>query len=165
MICGPLGAGKTTLARSLSGEVRALRFSLDEWVMHLFGKEAPQPMLLEWWAERCRRCSERVWSVCREVLAQDIDVVLDFGFPGLAQREEYRRLAAQAGAAVHLHIVTADARLRWQRVQARNRDQAETFALIVTEDMFRGSEAWWEPPSEAERSGATTLHAAEVKRA
>lgn len=164
MICGPIGAGKTTLARRLASEHRALRFSLDEWVMQLFGSEAPEPMVFDWWAERCRRCSERIWSVCAGALAQNMDVVLDFGLPGVAHRALYRALAAQAGATVHLHVVTAEPPLRWERVQARNRDRAETFALVVSEDMFRGSEAWWEPPSEAELSGAVTLHTAEAAR-
>jgi predicted kinase len=164
MICGPLGAGKTTLARRLAEEHQALRFSLDEWVMQLFASEAPNPMAFEWWAERCKRCSERIWSICRQVLAKDVDVVLDFGFPSAAHREEYHRRAMQVGATVHLHIVTAGADLRWERVQARNRGESDTFALPVTEDMFVGSEAWWEPPSDAETAGAVTFHNAESRR-
>jgi predicted kinase len=158
MVCGPIGAGKTTVARRLSVEHGALRFSLDEWVMQLFGSEAPDPMIFEWWAERCKRCSERIWSIALELLAQNVDVILDFGFPGAEQREEYRRRAMQVGATVHLHIVTADSALRWERVQGRNRQQSDTFALIVTENMFAGSEVWWEPPSAAEWGGPVTFH-------
>jgi predicted kinase len=132
--------------------------------MQLFGREAPHPMVFEWWAERCKRCSERIWSVCQDVLAQHVDVVLDFGFPSVAHRDEYRRLALQVGAGVHLHIVTADAPLRWERVQARNRDQRETFALIVTEGMFGGSEAWWEPPSDIELAEGSTFHPPDAQR-
>jgi len=99
IICGPLGAGKTTVARRLAQTPAVLRFSLDEWVMQLFGREAPHPMVYEWWAEHCRRCSTRIWS-----------------------------------------------------------EQRETFALLVTDDMFEGSESWWEPPSGAELVGAVTFH-------
>jgi predicted kinase len=158
MICGPIGAGKTTLARRLAEEHRALRFSLDEWVMQLFGSEAPASMVFEWWAERCKRCSARIWSICEGLLLKDVDVVLDFGFPSVAHRQEYRYRALQIGATVHLHIVTAEADVRWKRVQARNRDQSDTFALVVTEAMFAGSEAWWEPPSDEERTGPVTFH-------
>jgi predicted kinase len=164
MICGPLAAGKTTLARRLAEEQGALCFSLDEWVMQLFGPEAPNPMMFEWWAERCHRCSERIWSTCEQLLLANVDVVLDFGFPGAAQREEYRCRALQAAATVHLHIVSATADLRWERVQARNRGESPTFALAVTRDMFVGSEAWWEPPSDLELAGPVTFHSAGPKR-
>jgi len=161
IICGPLGAGKTTVARRLAETQGVLRFSLDEWVMQLFGRNAPHPMVFEWWVERCSLCSTRIWSVCRDVLVQGMDVVLDFGFPRLAHREEYRALATEAGAKVHLHIVGADVALRRQRVRARNRDQRETFALLVTDEMFEGSESWWEPPSGTELAGAVTFHSSE----
>ena len=160
MISGPLGAGKTTLARRLAEEHRALRFSLDEWVMQLFASEAPHPMVFEWWAEHCKRCSEHIWSLCQQVLARNVDVILDFGFPAAAHREEYRRRALDLGATVHLHVVTAPANLRWARVQTRNRGDSDTFALPVTQDMFVGSELWWEPPSEAETAGPVTFHTA-----
>jgi predicted kinase len=158
IICGPLGAGKTTLARRIAKSHHALRFSLDEWVMQLFGSEAPQPMVFEWWDDHCKRCSTRIWSVAKQALALGVDVVLDCGFPALAQRNEYRTLALQAGAAVHLHIVDADRALRADRVRSRNRERGETFALFVTDDMFEGSESWWEPPAGPELTGAFTYH-------
>lgn len=132
--------------------------------MQLFGPEAPSPMVFEWWAERCERCSERIWTICEKVLVENGDVVLDFGFPSATHREEYRGRAKRLGAAVHLHIVTAAADLRWARVQARNRGESATFALTVTEGMFIGSEGWWEPPSDAELAGPVTIHDAESAR-
>lgn len=164
MVCGPIGAGKTTVARRLADEHGAMLFSLDEWVMQMFGAEAPDPMIFEWWAERCKRCSERIWSISQDLLIRGVEVVLDFGFPRVAHREEYRCRARQVGATVHLHIVDADAELRWKRVQGRNRDQSNTFALVVTEGMFAGSEVWWEYPSDAELAGPATFHTPEGTR-
>jgi hypothetical protein len=34
----------------------------------------------------------------------------------------------------------------------------------VTEDMFKGSEFWWEPPADAEIEGAITFHLTEATR-
>jgi predicted kinase len=158
MICGPVGAGKSTVAWRLAEQHRAVRFSLDEWVMQLFGSEAPDPMRFEWWAERCERCSERIWSVCEALLARDVDVILDFGLPHRVQRNQWRARASQVGASTHLHVVNADASLRWERVQVRNRRESETFALVVTEAMFAGSETWWEPPVGEELDSATSFH-------
>ena len=31
MVCGGVGAGKTTYARKLADEIGGLRFSIDEW--------------------------------------------------------------------------------------------------------------------------------------
>ncbi|NJC23977.1 putative kinase [Arthrobacter pigmenti] len=36
LLCGLNGAGKTTYARQLEHELPAVRFSLDEWMLHLF---------------------------------------------------------------------------------------------------------------------------------
>jgi predicted kinase len=146
------------VARRLADEHRAVRFSLDEWVMQLFGGEAPEPMRLPWWADRCERCRQRMWSVCEALLARDVDVILDFGLPSLVQREQWRALAAGLGAGVHVHVVTADAAVRWQRVQVRNGRESGTFALVVTEPMFEASEAWWEPPAGDELARPITFH-------
>jgi len=150
LICGTLGAGKTTLARRLARETESVRFSLDEWIMQLFGTEAPEPMQFPWWVERAQRCSLQIWALCRQLLSVDRDVILDFGFPTREHRAEYIALARAAGATVKLYVVNADPSLRRQRVRSRNEQRAETFALTVTDGMFAGSESWWEPPTAAE---------------
>jgi predicted kinase len=132
--------------------------------MELFGREVPEPMVSEWWADRCERCRLRIWAVCRDLLAQQVDVVLDFGFPGRESRAQYRQLALESGAGVHVHVVTADAPVRWDRVRARNQQRGETFALEVTEGMFAASETWWEPPTEVEVAGTITFHGTETPR-
>jgi predicted kinase len=150
MICGTLGAGKTTLARRLAGETGGIRFSLDEWIMQLFGTEVPEPMQFPWWHERAQRCSSQIWPLCTQLLSHELDVILDFGFALRQHRAEYLALAHAAGAQVKLYVVNADAELRRQRVRARNEQRRETFALTVTDGMFDGSETCWEPPTSDE---------------
>jgi predicted kinase len=146
MLCGPVGAGKTTYARLLAHELRAARFSLDEWVVGLFGKTMPDPLTLEWWTEHCDLCAGRIWQTCRELLAVEIDVILDFGLPMRAHREHYRPLIAAAGAELEIHVVDADPAVRRERTRKRNTERGETYALQVTDEMFDGSEGWWQPP-------------------
>ena len=154
IICGPIGAGKTTRAQQLARELPGVRFSLDEWIVTHFGKEMPEPMNIEWWTERADRCITLIWAMCRQLLALDVDVVLDCGAPSRAHREQWRELAREAGASVKLHVVTADPSVRRERVRARNRGKPETFALTVTDAMFEGSEEWWEPPTAEELGDA-----------
>ena len=46
LICGLPGAGKTTLARKLEREHRALRLTPDEWIDVLYGPN-PKPDVLD----------------------------------------------------------------------------------------------------------------------
>jgi len=39
LICGPLGSGKTTFSRRLEGEIGAIRFTHDEWMVLLYGQD------------------------------------------------------------------------------------------------------------------------------
>jgi hypothetical protein len=51
---------------------------------------------------------------------------------------------------VALHFVDVPSKPRWQRVQKRNAEQAETFQFEVTRGMFDFIEGLWETPDEAE---------------
>ena len=147
LVCGPIAAGKTTYSRKLALELGAVRFSLDEWVVGLFGKTLPEPMNIEWWTEHCELCRERIWTTCCALLPLHVDVILDFGLPDRASRERYRGAAQALGAAARLHVVEAERALRRERNLRRNREQGETYALQVSEPMFDGAEPWWEPPT------------------
>lgn len=142
-----MGAGKTTRALELACDIPAARFSLDEWIVNLYGKELPESMTMEWWADHAARASSQIWAVCQQILALDRDVVLDFGFGTREQRKNFRALARLAGANVKLHVVVAESSERRRRVISRNQGTSPTFALRITDAMFDASESWWEPPT------------------
>ncbi len=110
----------------------------------------PDQLQLDWFSERAERCAAQIWEVCQQALALGVDVVLDFGFGTRDQRERQRTLVHAVGARVVLHVVTAESSTRRERVKLRNRERAESFAFEVSDAMFDGSEARWEPPSAAE---------------
>ena len=41
LICGSTGAGKTTYAHELAKSIGGVVFSIDEWMVTLFGEDAP----------------------------------------------------------------------------------------------------------------------------
>src|SRR5437879_1890710 len=76
LMCGLPGSGKTTLAKKLEQERKALRLTPDEWITPLYGAELSQPEL-----DACRDPVEAVqWSVAERALSLGVSVILDFGF-------------------------------------------------------------------------------------
>lgn len=152
LICGATGAGKTTYALKLSGELGAVRFSIDEWMSTLFWMDSPWPLEPAWSIERVERCSAMIWRTALEICKQGAPVVLDIGLGQAAARSKYVALASEGGLSVRLYSMELPAEERWRRVQARNSSKGETHHLPfkVTREMFDFVETMWEPPSDEE---------------
>jgi predicted kinase len=146
LICGAVGAGKTTHARALARARGAPCFSIDDWMATLFSADAPAAPDLEWGLARTARCDAQIWSVTLQLVALGLDVVLDLGFLRRDHRDRFRALAAAAGVTVKLHLVEADVTTRRERVRARNRLRTETFSVEVSDEVFDWAEGWYEPP-------------------
>jgi predicted kinase len=146
LVCGPTGAGKTTLAIDLAHRLGAIRYSIDEWMATLFWMDSPQPLQLEWTVERIRRCEAQIWADARQVLKRGLPVILDLGFTTAEHRGRFVGLAKAEGHAVEIHVVDAPAHERWRRVEARNATRGATYRLTVTRRMFDFMESIWEPP-------------------
>jgi predicted kinase len=147
IVCGPTGAGKTTAALALAEHLKAVRFSIDEWMAVLFWKDSPAPVEYLWTVERINRCEALIWSMAKQVLARGLPVVLDLGFTRAQHRSRFVALAHDAGYRCVLHVAEAPAEERWRRVQARNAKKGATYQLQVTREMFEFMEKMWEPPS------------------
>jgi len=146
LVVGGTGAGKTTYARKLADELGALRFSIDEWMMPLFGPDQPTPIRFDWMMERVNRCEAMIFSLVHKAAARGVPAVLDLGFTKYEHREKFRSLCADAGLSVAVHFVDVSREVRWQRVQGRNAEQGETYAMQVDRSMFDFMESMWEPP-------------------
>lgn len=118
LICGLPGAGKTTLARRLGAEHRALRLTPDAWMARIVG---------DGWDEARRGKVEAVMAeIAERVLALGVDVVLDFGFWSRAEREEMRTRARAVGAAVDTRFLDPPLKTLQDRLDARNADLRAT---------------------------------------
>ena len=150
LIVGCTGAGKTTYARALADDIGGLCFSIDEWMMPLFGPDVPEPIQFAWMMERVNRCEAMIWTTAQQAIARGLPVVLDLGFTKQEHRQKFRDLAAAAGLSAAVHFVDVSRETRWQRVQHRNAEQGDTFAMHVDRAMFDFMESLWEPPVQAE---------------
>ena len=85
------GTGKTTAARRLEAEHRALRLTKDEWVRALYGSENPPSAqdVIE----------GRLVEIGLRALELGINVVIDYGLWGRDERSALRQAAAPRAAA------------------------------------------------------------------
>ena len=150
LLAGGVGAGKTTHALALARELGAMYFSIDDWMVKLFGPDAPRPPQLPWIVERAGRCERHIEEMALALGRLGVSSVLDTGL----QRADTRRALAQsaraAGLGVRLHVVDVPAGERWRRVMARNEQKGETYRVTVTRPMFDFIETIWPAPDAQE---------------
>ena len=150
LVAGSTGAGKTTYALALAERTGSLRFSIDDWMTGLFWADSPQPIEYAWAIERVGRCEALIWKTALDAARRGLGSVLDLGFTRAEHRVRFADLAREAGLPVVLHFVDVPAETRWARVQGRNAERGETFAMNVDRAMFDFMEGLWEPPGEDE---------------
>ena len=153
LICGPTGAGKTTYAIALAERARAVRFSIDEWMATLFVADRPEPPAVAWATERIQRCERQIWAIGQQLIARNVDVVLDLGFARSDHRDRVRGLVAQTRAESKLHYLDVSPSTRRARVLANAREP-RPYAFGLTAEMFDAMEGWFEPPTDDELYGA-----------
>ncbi len=136
MICGPVGAGKTTYAIGLARELGAVRFSIDDWISELFFADKPDPLTYEWAVARARRCEARIVVVSRGILELGTDVIWDMGFMERDQRDRIMGEVADGPWSVRLHVVDAPADVRRERVRRRNVEKPDGYVIEVTDEIF-----------------------------
>ena len=150
LVCGATGAGKSTYSEKLARSLGGVRFSIDEWMQRLHNKDQPAEMSFDWFYERVQRNCEQMRSLSEQLCALEVPSVFDCGLTNATERAIFADWAEGAGFSYQLHFVDVSPEIRWERVQKRNSEQAETFQFEVTREMFDFIESIWEAPTEAE---------------
>ena len=150
MICGGVGAGKTTYAAALAARLPGLALCLDEWMGRLFWPDAVSGEDEGWALERIERCIGQMRSVMAGVVPLGVPVAVDAGFTTRAERAAFAGWADAQGWPVALRWLDLDAETRWTRVLARNAGGGGGTGFEVTRAMFDHMETLWEPPDAKE---------------
>jgi predicted kinase len=102
IVCGLPGSGKTTHARQLQSESRAIRLCPDEWI---------DALSLDIWEESNRERVENLqWQLGQQLLNLGLAVIIEWGTWGISERDTLRLRARELGAAVELHYLSAPIR-------------------------------------------------------
>jgi predicted kinase len=126
LVVGLPCAGKTTFAKKLELEVSALRFTPDEWHTRLFGLDLEHPDH----DARHGLIESMMWDVAARALQLGTNVILDFGFWGKSEREDYRARATQVGANTTIHFLNVPEKELFARLEVRNANlPAGTFQI------------------------------------
>lgn len=108
------GTGKTTAARRIEVELRALRLTKDEWVKALYGCENPP--------SASDVIEGRLVQIGLRALELGVSVVIDFGLWGRDERSALRQTATDRGAAVQMHYFEIDPAEQRRRIDRRQAD-------------------------------------------
>ncbi|QIG40980.1 ATP-binding protein [Microbacterium sp. 4R-513] len=112
------GTGKTTEARRIEIENRALRLTKDEWMKALYGLANPPAAsdVIE----------GRLIEIGLRVLELGVDVVIDFGLWGRDERSALRAAAADIGASVEMRYFELSPSEQRHRLQRRQAEEPHT---------------------------------------
>lgn len=157
LICGLPCAGKTTFAKQLVAERRALYLGLDEALIALHGSYSLAEVGSEEHVRRVIACRRSLWNIAEHALQIDQEVILDDGFFFRQTRERYATLCAGAGAQSVLYFLDAPYDLLLARLQERNRHLPHTnfeIAAVQLEQFLR----IFEPPTAAEGNELRVVH-------
>lgn len=150
LVCGPIGAGKTTYSMSLCSEINAVKFSIDPWMQTLFAKDMLS-LDYSWMMERVNRCYDQIWEVSAQILSLGGNVVLDLGFTTKLQRDLFVSKANALHITAEIHYLDALPETRKQRVAKRNIEKdPNVYSFEVTDMMFNFMEPKFEVPEESE---------------
>jgi predicted kinase len=137
VLIGLPAAGKTTRARQLAAQERALRMTPDEWMVTLFG----EPEV----GDKRDIVEARLLRMAWDTLRLDTNVVLDFGFWSRDERSAMRWLARSAGATCRLVYLPVDHDTQLARIAHRQATAAHTTFPIAEADLAAWRAAFEEP--------------------
>jgi predicted kinase len=139
LVCGYLGAGKTTFSQALAERESAVLFSLDELYLRLFA-DGPTYELDSKAMERLRVTLDELWP---RVVKAGASVVLDCGFWRRTLRDRARDLARMAGATTRLHWLRCADDVALARCLERN---GTAGAFLISPEGFQDLMVHFEPP-------------------
>lgn len=130
-ICGFIGSGKTTYARKLAVTHSAFRFSIDEWMIPLFGEH----MARDVFDTRLATLQRLFQESALQMLALGTSVIFDFGLWTQSKRNEAAHWAETKGIEYEIHYMDVGLETCCERVLSRNHN-LDGRSYLMTPDML-----------------------------
>lgn len=145
LICGFIGAGKTTFAKKLEEKTGAVRVTKDEWSIRFIGNDPTIDGYEEWDHKICGLSRD----IAFQLAEKGIDVIIDEGFWEKAQRDEMRRRTDAIGAKTVMYYVETPIETIRERVVRRNNTLTKD-SFQISREMLDTYLMYWQPPGKDE---------------
>jgi len=145
VLCGFIGAGKTTFAKKLEEQTGAVRITKDEWLIQMVGND---PTIDRYEDHDSRMCGLSR-DVAFQLASKGIDVIIDEGVWEKEQRELLRKRAEDVGAQVVGYFLDTPIQTIRERVARRNENAAQD-SFKISGELLDFYLQYWDPPSEDE---------------
>ena len=152
LMVGLPGSGKTTLARKLEADLPALRLTPDEWMEKVIGDGYDE--------DKRAVVESMLWEIAARVLELGNDVVLDYGFWGRGERDDFRQRAATVGAGMIIHFLDVSREELHRRLTERNANLPPDTFHVEPSDLDKWM-TWFETPTAEELAKNSRNAAAE----
>jgi len=141
-ICGFIGSGKTTYSKKLAVEKSAFRFSIDEWMIPLYGEHMERDVF----TERMNTLQSLFKASALQMLSLNVPVIFDFGFWTKPDRDSVLAWAREHDLEFELIYLDVSVEKCRQRVIKRNQVQDEK-SYNMTPEMLDLFWSWFEIPN------------------
>ncbi|NJD91217.1 MAG: ATP-binding protein [Geobacter sp.] len=145
LVCGKIGAGKSTLAQQLAATPNTILVSEDDWLSQLYSDGIKN--LSDY--VRCTGQFRKVLAGHIEALLRaGLSVVLDFPANTLASRQWAKTIFENSAVAHELHYLDVTNETCKARLRARN--AAGSHPFMASDDEFDEITRYFVPPSQDE---------------
>jgi len=146
VICGFIGAGKTTFARKLEKETNAIRITKDEWIIKIFGNKITSDKNFEVYDKNITQLAQ---DLAFKILKAGKDVIIDEGFWVKSQRDDIKKKILDIGAKPIFYYLQNSVDKMKERVANRSKNPPKD-SFEISEEMFNSYLKYWQAPDESE---------------
>ncbi|MDV7105779.1 ATP-binding protein [Vibrio sp. TH_r3] len=140
-ICGFIGSGKTTYSKQFAANIGAFRFSIDEWMIPLYGEHMERDVF----DRRFETLTTLFKQSAQQLFSLDVPVIFDFGFWRKSERDSFIQWASNLGVVSEVHYLDVSFETCKKRALARNSD-LDGQSYEMTAEMLDLFWSWFEIP-------------------
>jgi predicted kinase len=159
LISGLPGAGKSTYAQQLQLRTGAMMFTLDRFLITMFGRYDVPDVGGQEHVRRVLACREVIWMSAEKLLVQGTDVILDDGYFLRDHRRKAVDAARALDAAAKIHFIDTPLDEIRRRLADRNQHRP-VYNFAIGPETLEGCVRLFETPSDADAAEVVVIQTA-----